>query len=217
MFTTRITPLDIDYFVKSTHEQKNIIVASVKEYKENFDQKKQESLSVKLEKKEINAASKNDTLSEADSSDSQDIVLKSDNFDLIYYSQTDKRWCDEVYGANNNIGIYGCGPTALSMILSTLSSDAMTPLEAARWAYDNGHFSNNSGSYHSIIPKGAEKHGLKSKSLEKPKKETIFNELKKGNLVVVLMNKGTFTSDGHFLILRGITENSEVLIADPKA
>ena len=30
------------------------------------------------------------------------------------------------------------------------------------------------------------------------------------------MGKGTFTSSGHFIVLRGITEQGNVLIADPK-
>ncbi len=103
------------------------------------------------------------------------------------------------------------------MVLSTFTENEITPDMAAKWAFDNGHFSHNSGSYHSIIPDGAKSFGLQSKSLEKPSKEIIFDELNKGNLVVVLMNKGIFTSQGHFIILRGVTPEGKVLIADSQS
>ena len=88
------------------------------------------------------------------------------------------------------------------MVISNLTDNKIKPDTMAKWAYDNGFFCSNSGSYHSIIPDGAQKHGLVSKSLEMPTKQTILDELSKGNLIVVLMNKGTFTSDGHFIILK---------------
>jgi hypothetical protein len=91
------------------------------------------------------------------------------------------------------------------------------PTDAAKWAYDNGEFANNGGSYHSIIANGASNYGLTAQSLITPSKSTLIDELNKGNLIVVLMDTGHFTSGGHFIILRGVTENGEVLIADAKS
>ena len=36
-----------------------------------------------------------------------------------------------------------------------------------------------------------------------------------GKLVVAIMSKGHFTKSGHFIVLRGITADGKVLVADP--
>ena len=41
--------------------------------------------------------------------------------------------------------------------------------------------------------------------------------LKDGKLIVALMSKGHFTSGGHFIVLRGLTEGGKVLVADPSS
>lgn len=226
LFATRVTPPDIDYFVNDTIEKTDTLVTAVNKKREEIKQIRETKKALKIaaaeetEREETTIKTEetklSDTTAESDNTDDR-MILQSDTLSLVYYSQTDPRWNDEIYGTDNTIGVYGCGPTALAMVLSTLTDTATTPVDAAKWSYDNGHFSNNSGSYHSIIPKGAEKHGLSCKSLESPTKQTLIDELSNGNLIVVLMSKGTFATEGHFLILRGITEDSQVLIADPKS
>ncbi|MCI1999886.1 MAG: C39 family peptidase [Clostridia bacterium] len=213
LFANNITPPDIDYFVKNTKESSQKIAVVVKQKIDS------EIASLKKPDKTIaKVAEAKETPDKTDNSENEDnVVLKSDTSQIVYYSQTDNRWKNAIYGADNTIGVYGCGPTVLAMVLSSLTDKTVTPVDAAKWAYDNGHFSYNNGSYHSIIPKGAEKHGLDCKSLEKPSKQDIIDNVSKGNIIVVLMNKGTFTTDGHFIILRGITKDSKVLIADPKS
>ncbi len=208
LFATRVTASDIQYFIEQSKESTNEFIQSIKQKKETKILKKTESY--KITKPEIRITT-NDT------TDHNDVILESDILNLVYYSQTDDRWNDTIYGADDTIGVYGCGPTTLAMIISTLTDNIVTPDTMAKWSYDNGYFCNNSGSYHSLIPKGVNKHGLVSKSLESPTKQTIIDELSSGNLIVVLMNKGTFTSEGHFIVLRGITNDSQVLIADSKS
>ena len=36
-----------------------------------------------------------------------------------------------------------------------------------------------------------------------------------GKLVIAIMAKGHFTSGGHFIVLRGVTEDGNILVADP--
>ena len=36
-----------------------------------------------------------------------------------------------------------------------------------------------------------------------------------GKLIVALMSKGHFTSSGHFMVLRGVTSEGKILVADP--
>lgn len=220
LFATRVTPPDIDYFIKDTQEQTAALTATVQEYRAAINAKRAEK-----EKEKASDSDEDPLLADAadaadadtDAADRGETTLESGSVNLTYYSQKDRRWKDAIYGTDNTIGRYGCGPTTLAMVLSTLTDNEITPIEAAKWAYDNGHFCNNSGSYHSIIPKGAEKFGLQSTSLNRPTKEEIFAEIESGKLVIVLMNEGTFTSDGHFLILRGVTEDGKLLIADSQS
>ena len=45
--------------------------------------------------------------------------------------------------------------------------------------------------------------------------QRIVDALSEGKLVVALMTKGHFTSGGHFIVLRGITGDGKILVADP--
>jgi hypothetical protein len=38
-----------------------------------------------------------------------------------------------------------------------------------------------------------------------------------GKLAVALMSKGHFTSSGHFIVLRGVTADGLILVADPSS
>lgn len=222
LFATHITPWDINYFIKDTQQHATQLVATLKTQKAAYDAKKEAVALAKTVAKKKNAAKKNAARKNAAPKDTQtkdtdETTLQSNNLTLVYYSQKDPRWKTTIYGDDNTIGVFGCGPTTLAMVVSTFTENEITPDLAAKWAYNNGHFCNNSGSYHSIIPQGAKSFGLTSKSLIKPTKEAIIQELSNGNLIVVLMNKGIFTSQGHFIILRGFTEEGKILIADSQS
>lgn len=218
LFATRVTPWDMDYFISSVSQHASQLVLTLKTEKAAFDAKREAAALEKAlaaEKKE--AEKKEASKKEANEKETDETILHSDTIDLVYYSQNDSRWKTEIYGGDNIIGVFGCGPTTLAMVVSSLTENEVTPETTAKWAFDNGHFCNNSGSYHSIIPKGAQNYGLVSKSLKNPTKETIVQELSSGKLVVVLMDRGLFTSQGHFIILRGVTSKGKVLIADSQS
>lgn len=137
---------------------------------------------------------------------------------LVYYNQTIEPWRSMEYGPNNTIGKYGCGPTAMSMVLSTFLQENITPEMSAKWAYENNYFAHNSGSYHSLIPEMAEAFGLVSKSLKMPTLDDLSYEIDQGSLIVVLLGKGTFASAGHFVVLRDRdTETGEIYMADSQS
>ena len=71
----------------------------------------------------------------------------------------DERWANKPYGTDN-IGGYGCGPTSMSIVVSSLTDDIVDPVEMAEWAYKNGGWCSKSGSYHSLIPNAAKAWGL---------------------------------------------------------
>ena len=149
--------------------------------------------------------------------EAEDMLLSATCGKLIYFNQTDARWGKKNYGPQNEIATYGCGPTVLSMLVSSLGKETVPPDAMAKWCYENGFFSQNSGSYHSIIPQGSRAWGLNARSLSSLSYEAITAELKQGRLVVLLMGRGHFTKSGHFIILRDITADGNLLIADPKS
>lgn len=221
LFATRVTPWDVDYFIKGVSQHASQLVMTLKTEKAAFDAKREAAALAKALDAEKKAAeekdSSKDAKKKAKETETDETILHSDTIDLVYYSQNDARWKTEIYGGDNIIGVFGCGPTTLAMVVSSLTENQVTPETTAKWAVDNGHFCNNSGSYHSIIPKGAQNYGLASKSLKSPTKETIVQELTNGKLVVVLMDRGLFTSQGHFIILRGVTAKGKILIADSQS
>ena len=134
---------------------------------------------------------------------------------VTYYSQLDERWADKAYGKSGTIGTSGCGPTALAIAVSTLKGKNITPEQVADWSVKNGYRCEGNGSYHSLIPNGAKNYGLKVEKLGRSSKEELTEHLSSGKLVIAIMAKGHFTNGGHFIVLRGVTNDGKVLVADP--
>ncbi len=139
--------------------------------------------------------------------------FENGSVDVVYYNQADSRWKDIPYGKTGTIGRSGCGPTSLAMVISTLSNNTVNPVEMCNWSYRNGYYAEGLGSYHSLIPAGAKHYGLKVQGVG-TNAEKIINALENGKLVIVIMGKGHFTNGGHFIVLRGITEEGNILVAD---
>lgn len=133
---------------------------------------------------------------------------------VVYYNQLDERWKNEAYGTDN-IGGYACGPTSMSIVVSSLTSDTVDPIQMSEWAYQNGYWCSSSGSYHSLIPGAAEAWGLSVEGCTASEPQRIVDALAEGKLVVAIMTKGHFTSSGHFIVLRGVTAAGKILVADP--
>lgn len=142
-----------------------------------------------------------------------DIRFSDGATQVVYYNQLDKRYAHKPYGTDD-IGTYGCGPTCMAMVVSSLTNETVDPAEMARWAYENGYWCSRSGSYHSLIPGAAKAWGLPVQGCGKTEGQRIVDALSQGKLVVAIMLKGHFTSSGHFIVLRGV-ENGKILVADP--
>lgn len=143
------------------------------------------------------------------------VILTHGSTDVVYYNQLDSRWADILYGTSSTIGEAGCGPTALAIIVSTLTGIHHDPVEMSKWSVAHGHRCEGNGSYHSIIPDGARAFGLKVEGASSKDAIKIAESLADGKLVGVIMGQGHFTSSGHFIVLRGITETGKILVADP--
>ena len=133
--------------------------------------------------------------------------------EVFYYNQLDERWANDMYGQSSTIGEAGCGPTSMSIVISTLTGEKHDPIELSKWSVANGHHCEGNGSYHSLIPAAAEGYGLSCEG-DLPI-QGIIDALSSGKLVVAIMSKGHFTSSGHFIVLRGITSEGKILVADP--
>ncbi|MFG6353608.1 MAG: C39 family peptidase [Oscillospiraceae bacterium] len=133
--------------------------------------------------------------------------------EVVYFNQLDERYANKPYGTDN-IGGYGCGPTAMSIVVSSLTSETVDPIEMAKWSYENGGWCSKSGSYHALIPNAAKAWGLTVEGCTASEPQRIVDALSEGKLVVAIMGKGHFTTSGHFIVLRGV-QDGKILVADP--
>lgn len=143
-------------------------------------------------------------------------VLTGGNVELVYFNQGEEPWASHYYGPDPIAG-YGCGPTAMSMVVSTLSGKLIDPATMAQWAYEQGYCAPGSGSYHSLIRGTAAAYGLEVENWSDFSASALSESLASGHIFVALMTRGHFTSNGHFIVLRGITLEGKVLVADPNS
>lgn len=142
------------------------------------------------------------------------VVFTDGETQVVYYNQLDERWADQPYGTDN-IGGYACGPTSMSIVVSSLSGQTVDPPTMAQWAYENGYWCSGNGSYHSIVSGTAKHFGLSCESISIDKPQKVVEALASGKLIVALMSKGHFTSSGHYIVLRGVSVDGKILVADP--
>ena len=111
------------------------------------------------------AEDQNVTLGDSDgegyyNTDYGDIVFSNAETPVVYYNQTDSRWGNKMYGKSGTIGAAGCGPTALAIVVASLTDHQVTPYDVAQWSVENGYRCEGNGSYHSLMPNGGEHYGL---------------------------------------------------------
>lgn len=133
--------------------------------------------------------------------------------EVVYFNQLDQRYANKPYGTDN-IGGYGCGPTSMSIVVSSLTDEIVDPVEMSKWAYENGGWCKGQGSYHSLIPNAAKAWGLNVEGCKASEPQRIIDALSSGKLVVAIMSPGHFTTGGHFIVLRGV-KDGKILVADP--
>lgn len=148
--------------------------------------------------------------------DGEHSILTGGIVPVAYYNQGDAPWADEPYGSDD-IGRYGCGPTAMAMAIQSLTDEVIDPIRMAEESVDAGHWARKQGSYLSIVEGLAADYGLIANELEEKTPDAIRDALLSGKLLVALMGPGHFTTGGHFILIRGITLQGTVLVADPNS
>ena len=129
------------------------------------------------------------------------------------FLQWDKRWGYHEYG-NSNIGLSGCGPTSLSMVLYYLTRDEKyTPDYVADYSMRNGYYVDGSGTSWELMLDYPKKCGL---SVYQPAlmENKLISLLDRGQVIICAMSRGDFTSAGHFIVIYGYDETG-FLVNDP--
>lgn len=129
------------------------------------------------------------------------------------YSQYDPTWANKPYG-DTTIAAAGCGPSAMAMIISTLTKQSITPDITASYAASHGLYISGAGSSWQIGPALAEHWALKSKAVSANTKD-ITAALQSGSLVIVAgRGPEPFTTVGHFIVIRAATSDGQWMVGD---
>lgn len=143
-------------------------------------------------------------------------ILTGGVVDVVYFNQSEEPWASAPYGSDTLLK-YGCGPTVMAMAVASLTEEDTDPALMAKWAAEHGHWASRSGSYHSIVAGAAAAFGLTAEFPVEQTPQALRDTLEQGKLLVALMKPGHFTKYGHFILLRGITPDGHILVADPNS
>lgn len=149
-------------------------------------------------------------------SETGETVLTGGNADILFFEQSSPVWRDKLYGYDP-IGTHGCGPTAMAMVISSLTDYRVDPTTIANWSVQNGYYSRGGGSYHGLIPAVARAYGLPVASAADRTVAGLTQQLKAGKILVILVRQGHFTTSGHFMIVRGVSPDGKFMLADPQS
>lgn len=129
------------------------------------------------------------------------------------FLQWDPRWGYESYG-ESCIGLAGCGPTCLSMVLFYLTRDeTLTPDKIAKYSMENGYYVKGAGTAWTLMEDIPKLYGIKFTELSSSE-HSIKAALDKGNIVVCAMGRGYFTTSGHYIVIYGYDEDG-FMVNDP--
>lgn len=131
----------------------------------------------------------------------------------IYQYDYKKTVC-RINGENKSASSSGCGATSMCMVIHYLTGNTKpTPYLLFKWAYENGHY-NGKGLDHGAVSAMGKLCGVTGKWVGKDGKK-IVKALLTGHPVIAHMGPGTFTKNGHYIVLRGVTKDGKILVNDP--
>lgn len=126
--------------------------------------------------------------------------------------QWDKRWGYDFYG-DSMIGLSGCGPTCMTMAYVYFTEDTtMNPRKMAEFAQNSGYHTTEGTSW-DFWTEGAAELGLSGEMISL-NETAMQSALDAGGLLVCSMAPGDFTTQGHFILIRGYDENG-FFVNDP--
>lgn len=131
------------------------------------------------------------------------------------FLQWDPRWGYKPYG-ESCIGLAGCGPTCLSMVLFYLTGDEeLTPDRIAAYSMENGYYVEGTGTAWALMEDVPRLYGVEATTigLDEGKMEAVLDA---GGIIVCAVRKGDFTLSGHFIVIYGRDEEG-FLVNDPNS
>lgn len=134
--------------------------------------------------------------------------------EVVYYNQGEEPWASVSYGSST-IRSAGCGPTALAIVISTLTGERVTPEMTAQYAVSHGEYVSGQGTSHSFPGHAAQNWGLTVERVKREEIDRVADSLKKGKLAVVICAENTISKSGHYIVLTGMTGDGYFTIADP--
>lgn len=130
------------------------------------------------------------------------------------FLQWDPRWGYASYGEDSVVGLSGCGPTALSMVLYYLTGDeSLTPDKIAAYSMENGYYFSGTGTAWLLLEDVPPLYGV---SVSQPATDALImrQALDRGEIIICSMSPGDFTIGGHFIVIYGYTREG-FLVNDP--
>ena len=129
------------------------------------------------------------------------------------FLQWDRRWGYESYG-DSCIGLAGCGPTCLSMVLFYLTRDEThTPDSIAAYSMKNGYYVEGTGTSWALMEDVPKLYGIKVSSISRAA-NNMRAVLDNGGIIICAMGKGDFTISGHYIVIYGY-DNEGFMVNDP--
>ncbi len=120
----------------------------------------------------------------------------------VDYKQYDKKWASKMYSSHGDTSqtmkSSACGPTAMADIVATLIDPNVTPPDLADKAMAWGDRSYSSGTNWSFFPHIAKEYGF-TKYIKTTSLATLKGCLDTGGYAVASMDKGYWTSGGHYI------------------
>ncbi len=153
-------------------------------------------------------------LDQQDTSDAK-LTKKEKKEDFPLFIQWDKRWGYHSYGTSS-IGISGCGPTCLSMVIYGLTNNELaTPDKVARYSQEQGYYIEGTGTSWDLMTEGASSFGVTGTELLL-EENAMKRELDAGHPIICAMREGDFTAAGHFIMIRGYDKKG-FIVNDPNS
>lgn len=135
---------------------------------------------------------------------------------IPHFLQWDERWGYIAYGSDI-IATDGCGPTCLSMVCTGLLQKVKyNPAYIAKFSTNNNYYTQDTGTAWTLMSSGAEKLGLSVESLS-VSADNINSALEAGKPIICSMMPGDFTTEGHFIVLTGVTDDGKITLNDPNS
>lgn len=131
------------------------------------------------------------------------------------FLQWDERWGYVSYG-DDMIGLSGCAPTCLSMVVYSLTRNKdATPDEFAQYSTQREYYVEGTGTSWRLLTDIPAKYHIKSGTLGLDE-VAMKNHLDKGHRIICSVGPGDFTSAGHFIVIFGYNEDG-FFVNDPNS